>query len=116
MKNKIAISASVLALLAAAQANAADVYNAPAGYKDGPAYAGTNWAGFYAGINGGYGWAGNKQFVDTDPNSYPSSGLSPRGGFGGGQIGYNWQGLFHPNLVASIEADIQGSGIGDTGG
>src|SRR5262249_36644937 len=35
------------------------------------------------------------------------------GGFGGGQIGYNWQGGWHPNLVLGVEADIQGAGIED---
>ena len=39
------------------------------------------------------------------------------GGFGGGQIGYNWQGVLglNPNIVLGIEADIQGSGIEDNG-
>src|SRR5262249_15511246 len=40
------------------------------------------------------------------------TGLRPEGGFGGGQIGYNVQ---RGNLVFGIEADIQGSGIGDKG-
>src|SRR5208337_2426615 len=42
-------------------------------------------------------------------------GLSPSGGFGGGQIGYNWQGILHPHLVLGAEADIQGAGIEDKG-
>jgi hypothetical protein len=39
--------------------------------------------------------------------------LSPSGGFGGGKIGYNWQGVFGltSSWVLGIEADIQGSGI-----
>lgn len=45
----------------------------------------------------------------------PFHGLSPEGGFGGGQIGYNWQGIWHPHLVLGIEADIQGAGIEDKG-
>src|SRR5262249_6574018 len=32
----------------------------------------------------------------------------------GGQIGYNWQGVWHPHLVLGIEADIEGSGIQDS--
>ena len=49
---------SALCVLAAAAAPtlAADMYRAPdaGGYKDGPAYAGVNWSGFYIGVNGGY--------------------------------------------------------------
>ncbi len=41
--------------------------------------------------------------------------LSPSGGFGGGQIGYNWQGLFgYSPWVLGVEADFQGSGISDS--
>ncbi len=92
--------ASVVAL---ASANAADMYRAPesgGGYKDGPGYVSVNWSGFYAGVNGGYGWGTN-----TDV-------LSPAGGFGGGQIGYNFQ---RGNIVFGGEADIQGADISDTG-
>ena len=39
---------------------------------------------------------------------------SPQGGFGGGQIGYNWQtgSVFGP-IVFGVEADIQGGGLSD---
>ena len=41
-------------------------------------------------------------------------GIGADGGFGGGQMGYNWQGFpGTPWLVAGVEADIQGSGIAD---
>ncbi|MGA7327050.1 MAG: outer membrane beta-barrel protein [Rhodomicrobium sp.] len=107
-------SASVIALTAGA--NAADIYRASEGgsYKDAP-YVAANWSGWYVGVNGGYAWAGNTQFVNTDPISEPFSGLSPDGGFGGGQAGYNLQGYIHPNLVVGIEADIQGASIGAKG-
>jgi outer membrane immunogenic protein len=74
------------------------------GYGAGPAYAAVDWTGFYAGVNAGYGWTAN------------SGDLSPSGGFGGGQMGYNWQGAFGMgrNWVAGIEADIQGAGISDS--
>lgn len=94
--------ASVVAL---ASANAADMYRAPegpGGYKDGPGYVAVNWAGFYAGVNGGYGWSANTDFLD------------PTGGFGGGQIGYNWQGMWHPHLVLGVEADFEGADISDS--
>jgi outer membrane immunogenic protein len=96
--------------LAAFSANAADIYRGePAGsYKDGPVYAPVaTWTGFYAGVNGGYGWSAN---------TLSGSDFQPEGGFGGGQIGYNWQGGFGlgHNLVLGVEADFQGSGISDS--
>ena len=87
--------------IAAAGANATDL-------KDGPAYvAVNNWSGLYAGANLGHGWT--------------SDGLvSPSGVFGGGQVGYNWQGALPSlglgsHLVLGIEADIQGADISDFG-
>jgi outer membrane immunogenic protein len=101
---------TLTSIVAFASANAADVYRAPAagGYKDTP-YATADWAGFYAGVNAGFGWNANSdQFADDG-----FFGLNAKGGFGGGQIGYNWQGVWHPNLVLGVEADIQGSDISD---
>jgi outer membrane immunogenic protein len=97
--------ASVVAL-AAGSANAADMYRGEAGgYKDAPVYAPvTSWTGFYAGLNAGYGWSADNG-SDT-----------PAGGFGGGQIGYNWQGglgLGH-HVVLGVEADLQASAISGT--
>src|SRR5262249_17791268 len=89
-------------------ANAADIYRPGpgGGYKDEPGYVGVNWSGFYIGVNGGYGWTAN-----TDS----AFDLKPAGGFGGGQIGYNWQGGFGLGRawVFGIEADIQGADISD---
>jgi outer membrane immunogenic protein len=89
-------AASVVAMTAAA--NAADMYRAPAPSAGAP-YVGVNWSGFYVGVNGGYGW--NSASLDAGANS-------PKGGFGGGQIGYNAQ---RGNFVFGIESDIQGAGI-----
>jgi len=102
---------SAVTLISAA--NAADIYGGGGGYKDGPAYIANTWTGFYIGANGGYGWsATDHQLADG-----AFTGLSPEGGFGGGQIGYNWQGGFGlgSRLVLGVEADIQGSDIGDSG-
>ncbi len=87
--------------VALAAANAADMYRSPdmGGYKDGPGYAEVNWGGLYAGLNGGYGWSGNTDYLD------------PTGGFGGGQVGYNFQ---RGNIVFGVEADFQGAGISDS--
>ncbi len=109
----------MLAVAAAAlvPASAADMYRADAGgYKDAPVYAANTWTGFYLGANGGYGWSSNNQLACPHLlgcATSPISGLNPEGGFGGGQIGYNWQGWMHPNLVLGIEADIQGGDISD---
>jgi outer membrane immunogenic protein len=43
-----------------------------------------NWTGFYAGINGGYGFGRSKW-------SNLPSGFDVNGGMVGGQLGYNWQ-------------------------
>jgi len=53
------------------------------------------WTGAYAGALGGYGWS-------------PSGGLGAKGGFGGGQIGYNVQ---TGTIVLGIEGDIAGGDI-----
>jgi outer membrane immunogenic protein len=117
---RVALLAFTLtSVVALASANAADMYvpgpAGPGGYKDTPYVA--SWAGFYAGVNGGYGWA-NGQTVNLSDNK-GAAGIatgsfgspSSDGGFGGGQIGYNWQGVWHPNLVLGVEADIQGAGV-----
>jgi outer membrane immunogenic protein len=70
-----------------------------------PAY---DWSGWYVGVNGGYGEATNLVVGHLDDNP---QGIKPTGGFGGGQVGYNWQ---FSNFVLGVEADIQGSGIKKT--
>ncbi len=114
MKLSGVLASMLTSAVALSSADAADMYTAPAGvsYKDTP-YVALDWAGFYAGVNGGYGWANNKQEVDPffSGKSPAFGGLSPSGGFAGGQIGYNWQGIWNPNLVLGVEADIQGAGI-----
>lgn len=101
-------------------ATAADLY--PGSYKDAPVYIPPPmWQGFYIGVNGGYGWR-----ATSDQFSYPAviglggypayDGIGANGGFGGGQIGFNWQGVGgYTALLLGIEADIQGSGISRRG-
>jgi outer membrane immunogenic protein len=91
-------AAAIAALVIAAPAYAADMPSrrAPV-YKAAPLPI-FNWTGFYAGLHAGYGWG-------------DSSGLDPDGGFGGGQIGYNWQ--FSPNWVWGVEADVSGADLSD---
>lgn len=66
-----------------------------------------SWTGFYVGVHGGYG--GNHFNYPFEVFSYDgAASLTSSGGFGGGQIGYNWQtGTF----LLGIEADIAASDI-----
>ena len=121
------MGAAAAALIFTTQANAADLSG---GFKSGPAaFSAPMWTGFYWGVNGGYAWRQtDDQFgypaCTTPPCGtsgvtapYPAyNGIGAQGGFGGGQIGYNWQNfLGTPSLVAGIEADIQGAGISGSG-
>src|SRR5208337_5154757 len=101
------IGVTLTSVAALSSANAGDMYRG-GGY--GPAYAEVNWSGFYAGVNGGGAWS---DF--SDQLAYPGTigGVSPSGGFGGGQIGYNWQSFWRSHVVFGVEADIQGAGISD---
>jgi outer membrane immunogenic protein len=89
--------------LASAFALSASAADSGRGGYNGPVYAAVDWTGLYAGFNAGGGGSANDGLV------------SPSGGFAGGQIGYNWQGVFGmgSSWVAGVEADIQGSGIDD---
>jgi outer membrane immunogenic protein len=115
--------------LTALSANAADISMGT--YKDPPVYAPVNsWAGFYFGGNGGYGWSANDGLLSATTNYTTAyrqydvpptfeSGvdvetlrkLSPQGGFGGGQFGYNAQ---RDRFVYGFETDIQGASISDS--
>jgi outer membrane immunogenic protein len=107
MKVRLGFVGLTLASVAAlASANAADVYPAAGGYKDTPYVQ--SWTGFYIGVNGGYAWSNHSDKFALASSAFP--GIDPQGGFGGGQIGYNWQ---SGNFVFGVEADIQGSGIED---
>jgi len=66
---------------------------------------GVDWSGFYVGVNGGYAWTDHTTLGHLDDNPL---GIRPTGGFGGGQLGYNYQ---VSNVVLGIEADIQASDI-----
>jgi outer membrane immunogenic protein len=104
--------ASVLALGVGA-AQAADLTYAPAPVMDAP--AAFNWTGFYVGVHGGVAAGDFKYPVglglpDGNDGQFTVNGelsQDASGGFGGAQIGYNWQ--FNPNWVIGIEADIAAS-------
>ena len=65
------------------------------------------WCGWYFGFNAGYGRSEySDKFALPPPGTF--SGLDPQGGFGGAQIGYNWQ---NADFVFGLEADIEGADI-----
>lgn len=69
-----------------------------------------NWAGFYAGLNAGYGWNASDDTKVNDyygPLTYGSTKKSD--GFTGGlQVGYNFQ---SGNIIYGLEADINFANI-----
>jgi len=82
-------------LLFAGPALAADLGRPAPVYKAPPPPVVFSWTGFYIGAHGGYGWATN-------------DGLDMKGGFGGGQVGYNYQ---INNFVLGLEGDFAGADI-----
>lgn len=88
-----------------------------------PLIAVSPWTGWYAGINGGGAWStGTGSLRDNSSPAVLGAGVAVgftplsldakhNGGFGGGQIGYNWQ---TGSWLLGIEADIQGASIGST--
>ena len=121
-----------LTALAASSASAADIPSV----KAAPAIPVLMWTGFYAGLNSGYNFGtnnnsyttgygpGNFTALDFYVFSYPMTGVglaqtgsasNKQSGFiGGGQVGYNYQ--LQQKFVVGMEADIQGAGIGGSGG
>lgn len=97
--------------LAPFAANAADLYRNPppsTTYVPPAAYIDQNiWQGFYAGLNGGYGWGDNGSAISYS-NGGTSDRAQPQGGFGGGQIGYNFQ---TGPVVYGLETDFEGGDL-----
>src|SRR6185369_2945196 len=62
-----------------------------------------NWAGFYIGGHGGYGWKQNdfSEVISVVP-LVTLGGIDSRGWVAGGQAGYNWQ---YGRWVAGLELD-----------
>ena len=109
---------SVLAaavLLAGASALAADLAPMPT-EPAAPIYLPFSWTGFYAGVNGGYGFGNDDEgsLFQTGTGSLGTlDGLDPDGFFAGGQIGGNYQ---IDAFVFGVEADIQKSWMDDSFG
>jgi len=117
MKKLFLASIALVALNAGGSALAADMpVKARPAPPPPPVYS---WTGCYIGVNGGYGTARRHRndlniFNPGEPVVFfPTAALEADGGFGGGQIGCNYQtGI----VVWGVEADIQGSGIQDSFG
>src|SRR6516225_6592205 len=76
-----------------------------------------NWTGFYVGGNGGYGWSNVSTTVYAlNTGVFEASDSSNRnGGFGGGQIGYNF--LPFPHFLFGVEGDFDWASLtGNTSG
>lgn len=105
MKGFIRAAAAAAALTGVAQlAGAADLAQRPPPpppVVKAPPYVAFSWTGFYAGVNGGYGFGTSKWA------GVPAS-FDAKGGLAGGQLGYNLQvGQF----VWGLEADGDWSGV-----
>jgi outer membrane immunogenic protein len=93
-------------------AQAADLYRAPPPMSYVPPVIATNtWTGFYAGINGGYAWGGGGNTISYYDGPDQWGRAQPEGGFGGGQIGFNYQ---TGGFVFGVETDFQGAGISNS--
>lgn len=107
---------SVIAL-GVGSVNATDLYHSAGGLKDGPYVAAPVplWTGFYAGINGGGSFGASENLRVNNEFDFTQADIGQffrDGGFGGGQIGYNFSGFGWGNqVVLGIETDIQGSGM-----
>jgi len=92
MKKVLLVTASLIALGAAAPAVAADLAARP--YTKAPAMIAAvyDWSGFYIGANGGGGWSRN-DWTAVAPNVLvgPEGSHDASGGTIGGQVGYRWQ-------------------------
>jgi len=99
---------SALAILGTSAALATDMpAKAPARmYNPAPVYS---WSGVYGGISGGYAWGKNEVFNNVGGID---QSVSPSGGFGGVQLGYNYQ--FSPHWLIGGEIDMSFGDISDT--
>ncbi|MGL5165561.1 MAG: outer membrane protein [Afipia sp.] len=104
------VFATTLIALSSASAMAADL---PARtYTKAPPIVASDWTGFYAGVNVGYGITDSAATSSVSPApgvifATTAGNVSAGGVIGGFQAGYNWQ--VAPTWVFGLEADIQGA-------
>jgi opacity protein-like surface antigen len=105
MKTRLLASAGILVSLAVGAAGAADL--APVYTKAPPVFM-SDWAGFYLGVHGGFGW-GDSTLSNFDDDGNLS--FKQKGGLFGGHAGYNWQ---YGSVVTGLEIDFDSANIKDT--
>lgn len=117
MKRIIVASIAVLAVTSS-------TYAADLGAPYAPTPVPYSWTGFYVGANGGYAMGDQKGQLYSSPcligcaltpdtaNFPDKSNVDINGGFGGGQIGYNWQ-VGH--LLIGLETDFDWGSIKGSG-
>jgi outer membrane immunogenic protein len=99
---KLLLATTALIVVSTTTSFAADMAARPY-TKAAPMVAtGYNWNGFYVGGHGGYGWGATSTTALSGAGT-TFSHTNPEGGFGGGQIGYNY--VFAPNWLIGIEGD-----------
>jgi outer membrane immunogenic protein len=84
---------------------------APAVYI--PAAPVYNWAGFYLGINGGWGFGKSDWNLPNAVPALDTGSFNVTGGLVGGTLGVNWQSDW---FVAGLEGDFDGSWLDGTAG
>jgi outer membrane immunogenic protein len=67
-----------------------------------------NWTGFYAGVQGGYGW-GTPEWDNSSATSWAYSWRAD-GGFGGGMIGANYE-FTKAHIVVGIQGEYNGASL-----
>jgi outer membrane immunogenic protein len=83
-------------------------------YTKAPSMALASWAGFYLGVDGGYGWKQNDfaTFTGIGGTGVAAGttigGINSKGWAAGGHVGYNWQ---TAKIVAGLEVDVTATGI-----
>jgi outer membrane immunogenic protein len=109
---KLLLAVAPLGLALGAPALGADMSVGPPLYKA-PAYNPYSWTGWYVGVNAGYGVGQNQGNLGFNPGPAGTETFNAAtgGGFGGGQLGYNYQ---INSVVVGLETDIQGGEISDT--
>jgi outer membrane immunogenic protein len=114
------LAAAVVA--GAGTAGAADLAVKAPVYKAAPAIV-SDWAGFYIGVHGGYGWGNtpidtpdipffNNDKAKEDSLQLGSFNASPKGGVVGGHAGYNWQ---YGQVVTGLEIDFSAADLTTSG-
>jgi outer membrane immunogenic protein len=76
-----------------------------------PVAAPFSWTGWYIGANAGFGVGQGYGTLTSPAGTFEAFNAMPAGGFGGGQLGYNYQ-IFN-SFVIGAETDIQGAGLSD---